>query len=69
MCPNPVPNRALAAAIGRSLNRPAFMRAPAFMIRMALGSFADVLLGSQRAVPQKLLQHHFTLIIRISKPP
>jgi hypothetical protein len=58
--PNPVPNRTLAAAIGRSLNRPAFMRAPAFMIRMALGEFADVLLGSQRAVPQKLLQHHFT---------
>jgi len=58
--PNPVPNRTLAAAIGRSLNRPAFMRAPAFMIRLALGEFANVLLGSQRAVPQKLLQHHFT---------
>jgi uncharacterized protein len=26
---------------------------------MALGEFADVLLGSQRAVPEKLLQHHF----------
>ena len=58
--PNPVPNRTLAAAIGRSLHRPAFMRTPAFMIRMALGEFADVLLGSQRAVPQKLLKHHFT---------
>jgi hypothetical protein len=35
------------------------MPAPAFMVRMALGEFAAVLLGSQRAVPQKLLQHHF----------
>jgi len=58
--PNPVPNRTLAAAIGKSLNRPAFMRAPAFMIRLALGEFADVLLGSQRAVPEKLLKHQFT---------
>jgi hypothetical protein len=58
--PHPVPNRTLAAAIGKSLNRPAFMRAPAFMIRMALGEFADVLLASQRAVPHKLLENHFT---------
>jgi hypothetical protein len=57
--PNPVPNRTLAEAIGKSLNRPAFMRTPAFMIRMALGEFADVLLGSQRVVPEKLLKQHF----------
>jgi hypothetical protein len=57
--PNPVQNRDLAAAIGKALNRPAFMPAPAFMIRMALGEFAQVLLGSQRAVPQKLEQHQF----------
>jgi uncharacterized protein len=57
--PEPVTNRDLAGALGRALNRPAVMPAPAFMVRMALGEFADVLLGSQRAVPQKLLQHHF----------
>ena len=57
--PEPVTNRDLAVALGRALNRPAVMPAPAFMVRMALGEFADVLLGSQRAVPQKLLQHHF----------
>ena len=58
--PDPVPNRDLAAALGRALNRPAFIPAPAFMIRMGLGEFADVLLGSQRTVPKKLLQHHFS---------
>ncbi len=55
----PVTNRDLAVALGRALNRPAVMPAPAFMVRLALGEFADVLLGSQRAVPQKLQQHHF----------
>jgi uncharacterized protein (TIGR01777 family) len=58
--PDPVTNRDLAAALGRALHRPACMPAPAFMVRMALGEFAAVLLGSQRAVPKKLLQHHFS---------
>jgi uncharacterized protein len=57
--PEPVTNRDLAVALGRALNRPAVMPAPAFMVRLALGQFAEVLLGSQRAVPQKLQQHHF----------
>jgi uncharacterized protein (TIGR01777 family) len=58
--PNPVQNRDLAAALGKALNRPAFMPAPAFAIRLALGEFAQVLLSSQRAVPHKLRQHHFS---------
>lgn len=57
--PDPVTNRDFAGALGRALKRPAVMTAPAFMVRMALGEFADVLLGSQRAVPKKLQQHHF----------
>jgi hypothetical protein len=57
--PAPVLNRDLAATLGRVLNRPAFMPAPAFMLRMALGEFAQVLLGSQRAIPQKLREHGF----------
>jgi uncharacterized protein len=57
--PEPVTNRDFAGALARALNRPAFMPAPAFMVRMALGEFAAVLLGSQRAVSQKLLQHGF----------
>lgn len=58
--PHPVPNRDLAAALGQALNRPALVPAPAFMIRMSLGEFADVLLGSQRTVPKKLLEHQFS---------
>jgi uncharacterized protein (TIGR01777 family) len=54
--PQPTRNRELANAIGEALNRPAFIPAPAFMIRMALGEFGNVLLDSQRIVPDKL-QH------------
>ena len=57
--PEPVRNRDFAAALGRALKRPAVMPAPAFMVRLALGEFAEVLLGSQRAIPQKLLRHQF----------
>ena len=58
--PHPVPNRDLAAALGQALKRPALVPAPAFMIRMSLGEFAEVLLASQRTVPKKLLEHHFS---------
>jgi len=58
--PNPVRNRELALALGAALNRPAFMPAPAFLIRLAMGEFGDVFLGSQRTVPDKLLNHGFS---------
>ena len=57
--PNPVRNRDLARALGKVLHRPAFLPAPAVMMRMALGEFSQVLLASQRTIPAKLLQHGF----------
>jgi hypothetical protein len=57
--PEPVRNRELAAALGRALNRPAVVPAPAFLLRAMLGEFADVLLASQRMVPRRLLQLGF----------
>ena len=58
--PNPVRNRELAQALGEVLGRPSFMPAPAFMIRLAMGEFGDVFLGSQRTLPDKLLNHGFS---------
>src|SRR5712691_1387448 len=44
--PNPVRNRDFARALGRALQRPAFMPAPAFALRLAFGQMADeILLG------------------------
>jgi len=58
--PHPVRNGDLAKTMGRVLNRPSFMPAPAFVMRLALGEFAGTLLGSQRAVPEKLLSNGFS---------
>jgi uncharacterized protein (TIGR01777 family) len=57
--PNPTRNRELASTMGEVLSRPAFMPAPAFMIRTLLGEFGNVLLDSQRTIPDKLLSHGF----------
>jgi len=57
--PNPIRNIDLAKTLGRILNRPAFMPAPAFLIRLALGEFGNTLLSSQRAIPAKLLDSGF----------
>ena len=58
--PNPTRYRDLAKTLGKALNRPAVMPAPAFLIRFALGEFGDVFLASQRTVPHKLLSHGFS---------
>ena len=58
--PNPVRNRELARALGRVLHRPSFMPTPAFMLRLALGEFADTLLTGQKVLPQRLLDAGFT---------
>ena len=57
--PNPVRNRGLAKTLGEVLGRPAVMPAPAFMIRMVLGEFGNVLLDSQHTIPDKLLTYGF----------
>ena len=57
--PNPVRNRELAKTLGEVLGRPAVMPAPAFMIRMVLGEFGNVLRYSQRTIPDKLLTYGF----------
>ena len=52
--PTPVTNAEFTRALGRVLHRPAFMPAPAFALRIALGEMADaLLLSGQRAVPAK----------------
>ena len=55
--PDAVRNRQLASAIGRVLNRPSAVPAPAFALRLALGEMADaLLLTSIRMVPAQALK-------------
>jgi uncharacterized protein (TIGR01777 family) len=57
--PNPIRYRELAKTLGEVLGRPSFMPAPAFMIRLVMGEFGDVFLGSQRTIPDRLLKYGF----------
>jgi uncharacterized protein (TIGR01777 family) len=58
--PEPVRNAAFARALGRALNRPALLPAPAAPLRLALGAFADeLLLKGQRVVPKAALTSGF----------
>lgn len=52
--PAPSTNREFARALGAVLGRPALVPAPAVAMRLALGEAASVLLGGQRAVPERL---------------
>jgi hypothetical protein len=57
--PNPVTNRELTRQLASVLGRPALLPAPGFALRMAMGEFAEVLLGSQKAIPDRLSRAGF----------
>lgn len=58
--PEPVSSRDFSSALGRALNRPSLLAAPALPLRLALGDFADeLLLGGQRVVPGQALATGF----------
>jgi uncharacterized protein (TIGR01777 family) len=65
--PAPVTNAEFTAALGRAVNRPTALMVPGFVLRTALGEFADEgALGGQRAIPAALERagfefHHNTI--------
>lgn len=58
--PGVLRNREFVQALASVLRRPAFIPAPAFMIRAALGEMASVVLSSQRCRPERLQSMGFT---------
>ncbi|KRP61096.1 TIGR01777 family oxidoreductase [Pseudomonas orientalis] len=58
--PHPVRNREFARTLGQVLHRPAFMPMPAFALKVGLGELSGLLLGGQKAVPERLLAAGFT---------
>lgn len=61
--PNPVTNRAFAAALGAALHRPAIVPAPAFALKALLGEMAGpLLLTGQRVVPTRALALGFRFL-------
>jgi len=61
VAPQPCRNADFTRSLARALRRPAFLPAPAFALRLALGEMADaLLLSSQRVAPGRLSAAGFT---------
>ncbi len=59
VAPNPVRNEEFTRALAHRLQRPAWLRVPAFALRAALGELAGELLGSRRVRPARALEAGF----------
>lgn len=58
--PNPVDNKTFTSALGKALNRPAFIPVPTTAALLAFGQMGkELLLGGQKGVPSKLLKNGF----------
>ena len=57
--PCPVTSGELSRTLGAVLGIPAVIPAPSMVLRLILGEFAETLLSSQRAIPEKLLKSGF----------
>ncbi len=57
--PNPVTNAEFTQALAHCLKRPALLPVPAWLLKALLGEMSDLVLGSQRVLPQRLLAQGF----------
>jgi uncharacterized protein (TIGR01777 family) len=57
--PHPATNAEFTQALAHALHRPAFLSVPAFALKLALGDMSEVVLASQRAIPQAALRAGF----------
>jgi uncharacterized protein len=57
--PHPVTNADFTRAVAQALHRPALFPMPAFALKLLLGQMAEVLLASQRAIPDAAVRAGF----------
>lgn len=57
--PNPATMNEFALALGKVLKRPSMMRVPSSVLKAMLGESADMVLASQRVVPNALIRSGF----------
>ena len=57
--PNPVTNDEFNHALANTLRRPALLPLPAWLLKKLLGEMSDLVLGSQRVFPERLLAEGF----------
>jgi uncharacterized protein (TIGR01777 family) len=57
--PNPVTNHEFTQTLAKVLRRPAVFPVPAIVLKLAMGEMASLLLGGQRVIPQRFLDHGY----------
>lgn len=57
--PYPATNRYFTKALGKTLKRPTFAKAPAFALKVVLGEMSSMLLGGQKVLPRKFKEEGF----------
>jgi uncharacterized protein (TIGR01777 family) len=57
--PNPVTNAEFTRILAQCLNRPALLPVPACVLKSLLGEMSELVLGSQRVMPERLLAQGF----------
>ncbi len=57
--PNPVTNREFTSVLAKTLHRPAYFFAPAFLLKLAMGEMGQLLLEGQRAIPKRFQEVGF----------
>ena len=60
VAPESVTMKDFAAALGTAMHRPSWAPVPGFVLRLALGEMADIVLTGQNAVPGKLFDAGYT---------
>ncbi|NMA68938.1 MAG: DUF1731 domain-containing protein, partial [Desulfitobacterium sp.] len=59
VAPNPLKMKDFCKVLGKVLRRPSWFPVPEFLLKIALGQMAEMLLHGQRAVPRKILNSNF----------
>lgn len=62
--PEPIRQKNFAKSLGKILKRPAFLPAPAFMVKTVIGELGSIFLNSQRAIPQRLLNAGYSFLFK-----
>jgi uncharacterized protein (TIGR01777 family) len=58
--PSPVTNAQFTEILAQHLKRPALLPVPAWALKILLGEMSELVLGSQRVLPERLLAQGFT---------
>lgn len=59
--PTPVTNKDFSLKLAKAINRPCFLKTPAFFFKLVFGEMAEeIMLNGQKVLPQKALEHGFS---------